>query len=240
VKLYVAPSFAARGPYPAHLKGRSLHSFRAPADVTAVCVHQTDVRGGFGADSLEARALRYGGTSLAKRGTPYHYVISPKDDAVVAVWHPRVYTFHGDRANAYSIGLAVDGRYPGDPVDGDQLAEGFRLAIEHARECGYLRSGGWIEAHAQHRGDRGRDPSPEPYRAFELAAFRLSIFSRPQHVTRAVTGGIGRALPIEWRHPEVLAAESELDESASFTSADDNLDDDLDDPFAIEDRVTGV
>lgn len=208
MKLYVAPSFRANGREPWHIKGYSAHSFRKPADVTAIVCHQLDVRGGFGAPSLEARAIRYGGTSMAKRGTAYHYVLSPKDDAVIAVRHPRVLTWHGDRSNSYSIGLGVDGSYPGDPVDPEQIAEGFRLAVEHIREQGFGPS--WIEAHRQHSAGRLRDPGAELWRPLELAALKLSIFARPQHVTKSKKWGLGSPIPAEWRPADVLDLEEKV------------------------------
>lgn len=205
MKLYLAPSWQAEAgkAEPPWLKGRRAERHaRDISRIHAVVVHQTDVPGGFGAPSLEARALRYGGTSMDRRGTAYHYVISPRDNAVVGVRHPRVYTHHGDRSNAYSIGLAIDGRYPGDEVDPDQIAAGFVLVATHARAVGCPID--TIEAHAQHSAQRARDPGGSLWLPIERRAAVLGIFARPSHVTTSTRGGRGSPLREDWRPPELV------------------------------------
>jgi hypothetical protein len=158
--------------------------------VTTLLAHQTDVRGGFGASDLPGRIARYAGLSPDRRGVPYHYVYSLRDEAVIALRHPRVYTYHGNRANRYSVGFAVDGAWPGDPDHPGLVEEATELVLVH------LAGQGWpvtaLEAHRQHSDKRVRDPGPELWAPIRLACARHGV--RPSD---RVTG-TGQPVPPEW------------------------------------------
>ena len=139
MRLHIAPLFerTATRAAPPWVKGRSSWGFRQSAGVDTLLAHQTDVPDGFGAPTLDARINRYAGSSWSKRGAPYHYVISPKDHVVIALWHPRLYLHHGNGGNAYSVAIVVDGAFPGDSLECDEVFHGVLLALQHAETCGF-------------------------------------------------------------------------------------------------------
>lgn len=190
MQLLIAPTWPADPP--AHFKGR--HGVvRQPGQVDTLLVHQTAVAGGFGAASLEARIARYGGRSRARPGTPYHYVYSPQDAAVVALWHPRLYSYHGNGGNRYSVGYAVDGKWPGDELDAGQLEEATRLVLDHLADIGYPVT--HLEAHRQHSQARGGDPGPQLWGPIVRACAQAG---RPACLPRAHVTGTGQAIPASW------------------------------------------
>jgi hypothetical protein len=176
---------------PPWFKGKR-NTRREPADVTTVMLHQSAVAGGFGAADLEARAARYAGTSESKPGTPYHYIYSPRDHAVCAIWHPELYSWHGDGGNAPSWAFCVDGKYPGDPLDRAELAAAFVLAVQHAASVGFAATK--LEAHRQHAAGRGGDPGPEIWPVIEIVAGAMGITP-----TLTRTTGDGQPIPASWR-----------------------------------------
>ena len=187
MRLVVAPSWSA--PPPPWLKGRPSVT-RETEHVDTLLAHQTDVRGGFGAPSLEGRIARWMGSGPEHRGVPYHYLYSPRDEAVIALRHPRVYTYHGNRANRYSVGFAVDGAWPGDPEHPGLVEEATELVLAH------LAGQRWpvfrLEAHRQHSDQRGSDPGPELWAPIKRACARRGVV----HSSRVT--GTGRPVPPEW------------------------------------------
>lgn len=100
--------------------------------VDTICFHQTYVKGGFGYSKRLAKKI--GPRAALHRRfekVPYHIVVLRNGDIL---WNNDVweYTFHGGRCNRFSIGLAVDGRYPGDPFD-DFMVETTHKAIALAK-----------------------------------------------------------------------------------------------------------
>ena len=168
---------------------------RPLAQVTTVLVHQTAVHGGFG---VRSQLLdRHGGDALAARqaryrDTPYHELYSPQDRASIVQWPAWAYTFHGHKANRYSVGWAYDGKLPGDALD----VEGARASLTHFVEV--MREAGaplrYVEAHRQHSAQRGGDPGVEIWtRVVRPLLEQLELAQRPEHVT-----GTGKRLPPAW------------------------------------------
>lgn len=163
--------------------------------VDTVVIHQTAVAGGFdvGARVLaryrghesEARQARY-------RDTPYHGLYSPKDEASIVQWPAWAHTFHGNNANATSVGWAYDGKFPGDKLG----LPGARAALRHFVRA--MRSAGaplrYIEAHRQHSADRGGDPGVEIWS--KLVRPLLGELDLQERATR--TTGSGLKLPPDW------------------------------------------
>lgn len=174
------------------MKGRPL-TRRAPGSVDTLLLHQTAVRGGFGARTLDARVLRYCGTGAENKGTPYHYVYSPKDGVLVAIWHPRLYTYHGNGGNRGSVALAVDGHWPGkggDPLDPAALEDAVTTVLDDVLANGYRLA--LLGAHRQHSDQRGRDPGPEIWGPSRSAGERWGL-----QVSTVVTGS-GKQIPADW------------------------------------------
>lgn len=199
MKLIIAPTFKAKGRAPATFKGRSSWGFRDPANVNSLFLHQTASSGGIAPYDIKGYMRRLGGTSMRRRGVPYAYVYSPRHNAVIALWHPRLYAWHGNGANARSIGVAVDGKWPGDLVPTDQqLAKALELIVDHAAGEGFSHLE-FLDAHRQSSAMRGGDPGSELWRGLELGAAELGIFPRPEKIWKNKKRGDGRTIPSSWR-----------------------------------------
>lgn len=205
-------------PAPPWFPGRR-DTTRQPPDVPIVMWHQTAVSGGFG---VSDRAVeRNGGrepallerftgsehlaaqSSDGKAGEPYHYVYRPQERRVLAVWHPSRYTHHGNY-NARTIGIALDGRYPGDDLDEVQLRLAFVAVIGHLRAAGWWPS--VIEYHRQHSSARGGDPGEAVAVVVETVAIPFGITADPEHTTNG-----GQTVPDSWRSPLAGGGSSSCD-----------------------------
>jgi hypothetical protein len=199
VKLIIAPTCKRTGRAPATFKGRSSWGFRTPEQVNGICLHQTASAGGIAPYDLGGYMRRLGGTSMRRRGVPYAYVYSPRHDAVIALWHPRLYGWHGNGANARTIGFAIDGKWPGDEApSNEQLARALELMVAHASGEGFDRIE-HIYAHRQFSAMRGGDPGAQLWLGLELGAAQLGIFPRPDYVRSSKKAGKGRPIPSSWR-----------------------------------------
>jgi hypothetical protein len=111
---------------------------------------------------------------------------------VCAIWHPTLYSWHGDGGNDRSWAFCVDGKYPGDLLDRAELAVAFTLAVQHAASVGFgVRK---LEAHRQHDDGRARDPGPEIWPVCEAVALVMGIAP-----TLTRTTGTGQSIPDSWR-----------------------------------------
>lgn len=182
---------------------------RRLSQVTAVCVHQTAVAGGFGVLSyqIEAALAERKGSKLDPkvegllwryRKTAYHGLYNPRHRVAVTQWHPKYRTNHGNGSNSYSVGWAYDGAFVeshSDDLDIDGGREALCTFIEHQRESGCpIR---YLEGHCQHDDDRGDDPGDEIWRGIVIPvakAQRLEL--REDYKT-----GTGRPVPKHWRNP---------------------------------------
>jgi hypothetical protein len=189
VETYRSISVLPRGFEKARKRPRTLEL------VDTIVVHQTAVAGGFDVSArvldrhngheAEARQSRY-------RETPYHGLYSPKDKASIVQWPAWAHTYHGNKANATSVGWAYDGRFPGDEL----TLPGARAALRHFVRA--MRSAGaplrYIEAHRQHSANRAGDPGPEIWS--RLVRPLLRELDLQERATR--TTGTGLTLPPDW------------------------------------------
>ncbi len=199
-------------PAPAWFKGRA-NTTRTDRDVMAFMWHQTDVEGGFGVSSQaiarhdgDGRAAlmeRFEGSEYLRKkeldagkdgdvGEPYHYVYRPQENEVIALWHPSRYTYHGNGGSAYTIGCAIDGKYPGDEIDPDAIGFAWVSIMEHAREAGFEPPE--LEYHRQHDDMRGKDPGEDVALVVDELARCFAVKLNPEHTT-----GSGRTVPMSWR-----------------------------------------
>lgn len=161
-------------------------------EITTLCLHQMAVRFGTtrarraywarlarelskdiqtlygldGGESLERFAIR---RAVHERmcGLPYHYAALLNGDRL-KINGPRLYTYHGGRANAHSVSLAVEGLYPGlesnrtskhDDLDSFMIETIRGLLTLAMLEC--LQAGikiTRITAHRQYSANRVADP----------------------------------------------------------------------------------
>ena len=169
---------------------------RPPESVHGLCIHQTDVRGGFGARDLDHLIERYA-------QTPYHVIANPRYRIVLVQYPVAAYTYHGNGCNRYTLGVAIDGSYRDDSRGRDVLdaaaADVMREAIRTAIDIG-TSEGAWpgrrpvIEAHAQHSAARAVDPGRDVWqRCVMPTIYDRAADLRPDHHT-----GTGRTLTRSW------------------------------------------
>jgi hypothetical protein len=177
---------------------------RTPAAIDSIVLHQTGVR--FGApdtDRLAARALGVACHAMAFREGFLAWPVEP-------LW----YIHHADRLNARSLGLEVEGVYPG-LIDGKTRAVdetpltnevvhaarmGIKLLVEEGRRCGCPIK--YIFAHRQCDSWRRADPGEGLWRrvVVEYAVPELQLvaqpgdrFPHPKGATRK-----GKTIPTRW------------------------------------------
>lgn len=198
-----------RAPRPLPYRGNA--TWRDPASVTAIVVHQTDVLGGF--DPGRQRTARHKGDARAalieryreadpkktNDATPYHAIVNPKFRLSIVQWPARARTSHGNGGNEHGVGFAYDGAFerdkgPSDKLDVDLLVVGLAHTICTARLQGCnLRT---IEMHRQHSNMRGRDPGAELCRIAVAVGDLFGLVVEPTKVS-----GTGMPLPREWVAP---------------------------------------
>lgn len=186
-----------RVPLPQRPKRKWYPGARDLENITAICLHITAVRGGFGARRRDvAKHLERGVSAERARvlaqadrflATPYHAVSAA---ALIRNLPEHVTSWHGHGANRYSLGYAVDmGR--GDHVDIQREQDRFEsILVRWSLICPNLR---YVEAHRQHHAMRGRDPGPDVFAPLHEVAAGYGVRARPRHVT-----GTGRPLPADW------------------------------------------
>lgn len=190
---------------------------RDPAIVTGVCLHQTAVEYGVSAAQLRAA----GGDrrlALARRALNVAcHAMAFRDGFFVAAAPLRWHVNHGNGLNATTLGLEIDGRYPGRPDDprttprredlestwGGEPSEitpaliaaarsALRWLVETGRAEGMPIE--WIWAHRQSSATRRGDPGWELWgEVGEWGAAELGL-----RVDYARTVGSGRPIPVEW------------------------------------------
>jgi hypothetical protein len=169
--------------------------------IDGIVVHQTATPFGVTAAAIKAAN---GDAQLAKHrralGVAAHMTVFTTGIAVLA--HPLDwYVYHGNGLNARSLGMEIEGLFPG--LQGKQelftgvlqsaAQDGLEYLVRKGRERGMPIK--WIWAHRQSSMTRADDPGEEIWRklVLEFAVSRLGL--APQH--DFVTGG--RVIPPEWR-----------------------------------------
>lgn len=198
------------------LDAHGLAVLRQPQDVTAVMLHQAAARFAVprrAADpelALAKRALR-----VACHAMTFHGVEGP---AFFVKSAPLAYFVqHGNGANAFSLGMEVDGLYAGlgtDPRTVWQHRTPTTLTedvIEAARAClVYLVREGCSQgmpirtllAHRQTSGKRRSDPGELLWKEVGLwVARQLDLELQPLATWDSKRDGRGRPIPIEWGNP---------------------------------------
>ena len=179
---------------------------RRAIDITGIVVHQTACVFGPSADREKAyrRAL----------GIPAHAVAFR--DGVVALPAPLDwYLYHGNELNGRTLGLEIEGIYPGrpnGPVWGknpptplDALAVETACAalarlVEEGRALGMPLE--WVYAHRQSNGQKPSDPGFEIWRDVVLgyAVPKLGLKTRVREIV-----GDGKPIPTVW-DPDAFAS----------------------------------
>lgn len=179
-----------------------------------VVVHQLGVALG---TTARQRAAAHGDRELARAmrclKTPYHAVALAATGvpAVVRLWDPRVYTYHAGAANAWSVGLGIEGRYPRDEESraarhtapaGSEARRALELAAPAAltdlvgrlREVLPLGLGIGLITHRQSDADRPADPGELCLETILPTALSLGLVIDPDLVINN-----GRSWPVSWR-----------------------------------------
>jgi hypothetical protein len=181
-------------------KGRARK--RDPADVDTIVLHQTAVKFG----TRRADREKYGERLALHRRfykTPYHCIALLNGDVLWnndAAW----YTFHGNSSNATSVGVAVEGSFPG--------LESKRKASHHAIDefvVATVRAAllltmlkceeqgaaiGKIQAHRNYSGGRVGDPGERLWRLNAVPAREACGLQTDFLLAR----GSGRPIPLQW------------------------------------------
>lgn len=189
---------------------------RVPSAVDGITLHQTAVKYGVNDRQLrEANGDERLALSNRFKNTPYHAVSS---DGFFSKNYPLVwYTHHGNGLNRKTLGLAVEGLYPGllddpDTIEREDLLSlwkgtattftdarckaaraALRYLVEEGKRIGMpIR---YLYAHRQSSQTRRSDPGEEIWRkvGIEYGVAVLGLETRPDFVT-----GTGRAIPDEW------------------------------------------
>lgn len=174
-------------------RGRTV--IRDPSTIDAIVLHQTAADYGEGDPRQRARSERI----------PYHTMVF-REGWVVKSWPHLLYTYHANKANARSIGLGVEGFYPGTiggkiwggkretpmtPELEAALGVALRETVTEARLLGCpIR---YLLAHRQSKGSRRADPGEALWRAALPVAAELELETLPRW-----TVGDGKPIPKAW------------------------------------------
>jgi hypothetical protein len=187
------------------LKRRDVVFRRAVNTIDGIVVHQTATP--FGVSKAAVKAAG-GDVELAKHrralGVAAHMTAFDTGTAVLA--HPiEWYVYHGNALNARSLGLEVEGLFPGTMGKKELFAGNLELAsrdgleylVRKGREAGMPIK--YIWAHRQSSMTRVDDPGEEIWRKLVLgfAVPMLGLSTQSEYVSG------GRTIPPEWK-PEWL------------------------------------
>jgi len=201
-----------------HHKSKTVHGQtvrRAASKVVAITIHQTAVK--FGIKSYQISAAG-GDAKLALARRAYNvacHALAFHDGFISLAAPMRWYIYHANTLNRRSLGLEIDGNYPG-LIGGrtnnnktattvtDNLIRAARMAVKLLMEEG--RKAGcpieYIHAHRQSSKSRRADPGEALWRqvVLEYAVPVLGLKTQPEK-----TWGNGRPIPREW-DPEGVGA----------------------------------
>ncbi len=178
---------------------------RDPKTVDGIMIHQTGTPFGISAKQI---ADAKGDKILAKHrralGIAAHMTAFDTGYAVLA--HPLLwYVYHGNGLNARSIGMEIEGLYPGSLGKKELFVgnveraaqEGLTYLVRKGRELGMPLK--YIWAHRQSSMTRAEDPGEEIWRKLvvNFAVPTLGLLPQNTYVDE------GRAIPETWTHPMV-------------------------------------
>lgn len=183
---------------------------RDPGSVTGIVLHQTATL--YGVSDRQVKAAG-GDADLALQrralGVACH-AMAFREGWVVIANDPRAYVHHANSLNAVSLGLEVEGNFPGrdsapaattwggDPTELTQetieaAREGIRVLMEKGRAMGMPIE--WVWGHRQSSSSRRADPSEGLWRSVVLdyAVPVLGLKTEPKK-----SFGDGLPIPLEW------------------------------------------
>lgn len=190
---------------------------RDPATIDGITIHQTACR--FGASARQIKEA--GGDVLLaehRRALRVGAHMTVFDTGYAVLGHPLGwYVNHGNGLNARSIGLEVEGVYPGildnprpprwwrdrefTPLKDETLTAamaGLYYLVEEGRALGMpLR---YIWAHRQSSPTRRADPGEEIWRRLvvDFAVAQLRLETQPDLTLKSGRRGRGRPIPTQW------------------------------------------
>ena len=180
---------------------------RLPGSIDGIVVHQTATPFGVTAKQVKAAG---GDGKLAKHrralGVGAHMTVFDTGLAVLA--HPLDwYVYHGHALNARSLGLEIEGLFPGKQGSKELFTgvlesgaqDGLEFLVRKGRELGMPIK--WIWAHRQSSMTRDSDPGEEIWKKLVLGYAVSSLGLVPQH--EFVSGG--KTIPTEWRNAKTGA-----------------------------------
>ena len=197
---------------------------RNPAKVDGIVVHQTAVEYGV-SDRQVRRSNGDRELALARRGLDVAcHAIAFRSGIYVAAHDLEIHVNHGNALNATTLGLEIDGRYPGLEDDPDTLPRedlettwggdptelvertiataraALRYLVEGGRALGMPITKVW--AHRQSSLQRRSDPGQSIWRAvvLEFGVPELGLAVQPERIM-----GKGYALPHQW-DPDAIHA----------------------------------
>ena len=179
------------------LKGKTQE--RRPIDITGVVVHQTACVFGPAADRAKAhrRAL----------GIPAH-AVAFRDGVVVLPCPLSWYVYTSNGLNARTLGLEIEGIYPGradgkvwgkepatpfDELARDTARAALKRLVDEGRAAGMPIE--WVYAHRQSNGQKPSDPGVEIWRSVVLEYGVPVLGLKPRNME---TLDDGKAIPRDW------------------------------------------
>ena len=190
------------------VNGRTV--MRAPHTITGITLHQTACTYGVSQNQINAAG---GDRELALHrralGVACH-AMAFMDGTLVLTNDVERYIYHGNGLNSFTLGLEVEGRYPGltnepdkttwggdpTPLTGATVAaaqEGVRKLVELGRQAGCPIT--HIYAHRQSSETRTSDPSEALWRHVVLD-YAVPVLGLK--AVQSFTVGTGKTIPVEW------------------------------------------
>lgn len=190
---------------------------RKPEDIDTIVIHQTACEFGVSAQAIK---LAGGDRDLAKARRALDvacHALAFRQGFFVAAHPLLAYVYHGNRLNDRSLGIEIEGRYPGlvddpntlpredlDTTYGGHPTEltettivtanaALTWLVEEASEHGINIK--YIMAHRQSSDDRRSDPGEEIWKqvVLEFATRVLGLETKPENTWRE-----GRSIPLAW------------------------------------------
>jgi len=181
------------------MNGKGKIESRLVDNVVGICIHQTAVEYGVSKRQIEAE-IRAGEQVPVQAAlhhrfykVPYHVVALRCGDILYNndFWR---YTYHGNGCNSFTLGLAIEGKYPGSSWTGfnvETAREALRFAVNKGREEGCPIS--LVTSHRQWSKNRKNDPGRQIWSDVVIPLLsELNLELDPRF------GGGGNAVPDEW------------------------------------------
>ena len=170
--------------------------------IDAICLHQTAVTFGVSPAAIRKQGGDAAMAQFMRAKNVHAHVTAFDEGAFVPAYDLRSYVWHGNGANARSIGLEIEGYFNGEP--GGDRSEPSDLVIQAARDaCTWIVNAARDEgitikhvvAHRQYAASRRSDPGWAIWQrvAIEHCENALGLTPLPK-----LTDRDGRAIPRSW------------------------------------------